>query len=113
MLLGAPPTVVEIHLKLKRASNSAPGVEGLEYRHLQALDPDSFLMQSIFTAVWRISIPSIWTLARTVPIYKKVDTRDYSNFRPISLLLTIYKIITGILSQRLTSVAVTLLMALS
>ena len=107
-LLESPPTAAEIHLKLKRASNTAPGVDGLEYRHLRALDPDGLLMESIFAAVWRIGTPSTWRRARTIPIFKKGDTSEYGNFRPISLLPTIYKIFTGILSQRLTSVAVTL-----
>ena len=36
---------------------------------------------------------------------KKGDTTDYSNFRPISLLPTIYKISLGTLSHRLTVIA--------
>ena len=63
-------------------------------------------MEIIFATVWRLGIPDIWRSSRTVPIYKKGDTSVYSNFRPISLLPTMYKIFSGILSQRLTQVAV-------
>ena len=35
----------------------------------------------------------------TVPIYKKGDLTDFSNFRPISLLPTIYKIFSGVISS--------------
>jgi hypothetical protein len=37
--LGSPPIREEIEAKLKKASNTAPGLDGLEYRHLRALDP--------------------------------------------------------------------------
>ena len=58
--------------------------------------------------VWKLGIPDSWRAARTVPIYKKGDTSDFSNFRPISLLPTMYKIFSGILSQRINRVAVDL-----
>ena len=47
----------------------------------------------------------MWKSSKTVSIYKKGDTKDLSNFRPISLLSTMYKIFSGALSQRITSVA--------
>ncbi len=58
--------------------------------------------------MWELGIPEIWKISKTIPIFKKGDTADYSNFRPISLLPTTYKIFSGILSQRLTTVAVDL-----
>ena len=55
--------------------------------------------------VWKLGIPNCWKTSRTVPISKKGDTSDYSNFRPISLLPTIYKLFSGVISQRITEVA--------
>ena len=106
--LNLPPTREEIEGKLSRAKNTAPGNDGIEYRHLRALDPKGHLLEVIYCTVCKIGIPEIWRSARTVPIYKKGNTSDYSNFRPISLLPTMYKIFSGILSQRLTQVAVDL-----
>ena len=103
--LDQPPSRAEIELKLKRATNTSPGMDGLEYRHLRALDPKGYLLEIVFCTTWRIGIPEAWRMSRTVPIFKKGDTSDYSNFRPISLLPTMYKIFSGILSQRLCSVA--------
>ena len=47
--LNQPPTREEIEGKLTRAKNTAPGDDGIEYRHLRALDPKSQLMEIIFT----------------------------------------------------------------
>ena len=103
--LDTPPTSAEIEIRLRRASNTAPGADGLEYRHLRALDPQGKLLEVIFAAVWELGIPNSRREYRTIPIFKKGDTDDLSNFRPISLLSTIYKVFSGILCQRLTLVA--------
>ena len=46
-------------------------------------------------------IPTETLKARVVLIYKKGDTSKYENYRPISLLNTIYKIYAGIIQKRL------------
>ncbi|MFO0089556.1 MAG: RNA-directed DNA polymerase, partial [bacterium] len=104
-LLSSPPKREEISAKLARATNTAPGKDGLEYRHLRALDPSGRLLEKIFELVWKYGIPKAWKTARTVPIYKKGDPSDYGNFRPISLLPTIYKLFSGIINSRLLDVA--------
>ncbi|KZS06407.1 Uncharacterized protein APZ42_030150 [Daphnia magna] len=60
---------------------------------------------SIYHAVWTYGIPACWKTSRTVPIYKKGDSSDYGNFRPISLLPTMNKIFSGIWSSRIMSTA--------
>jgi hypothetical protein len=108
--LNLPPSREEIKLKLRRATNTAPGMDGIEYRdrHIRALDPHGHLLEIIYEKVWQLGIPDAWRRSRTVTIYKRGDTSDLSNFRPISLLSTLYKIYSGILSQRLSKVAVEL-----
>ena len=103
--LDHPPTRVEIANRLRRAVNTTPGKDRLEYRHLRKLDPEGLLLEKIYGAVWRFGIPDSWRTSRTVPCHKKGDTSDYSNFRPISLLPTIYKIFSSILCRRLTTIA--------
>ncbi|MFO0089667.1 MAG: RNA-directed DNA polymerase, partial [bacterium] len=103
--LDRPPSREEIELKLRRATNTAPGRDGLEYRHLRSLDPNANLLEVIFEAVWRLGIPDAWRGSKTVPIYKKGSTDDYSNYRPISLLSTTYKLFSSVINQRLCSVA--------
>ena len=103
--LNRPPSKEEIEPKLRRATNTAPGADGLEYRHLRALDPQALLLEKIFEAVWRLGIPDSWRCCRTIPIYKKGSTDDFSNFRPISLISTTYKIFSSVLNQRLCHIA--------
>ena len=105
--LATPPTADEIERKLKRAVNTAPGKDGIEYRHLRSLDPRGRLLEVIFGRVWALGIPASWKVSRTVPIYKKGDQSQYENFRPISLLPTMYKMFSGILAARLVDTATT------
>ena len=104
-VLSAAPSPNEIKLKLGRAANTAPGRDGLEYRHLRSLDNDGELLATIYRAVWSLGIPACWKTSRTVPIFKKGDTSDYGNFRPISLLPTMYKIFSGIISSRIMAIS--------
>ena len=45
--LDGPPLKSEIEWKLRKASNTAPGSDGLEYRHLKAIDPKGHLLEVI------------------------------------------------------------------
>ena len=47
-------------------------------------------------------MPEGWKESITVPIYKKGDKTHCSNYRGISLLPTIYKILSSILLSRIT-----------
>ena len=49
-------------------------------------------------------IPEEELRARVVLIYKKGDTNKFENYRPISLLNTMYKIIAAILQRRISNV---------
>jgi hypothetical protein len=104
-VLASPPTKEEIAQKLKRATNTAPGADGIEYRDIIKLDPEGKLLEKLYEAVWRLGIPTGWKSARTIPIFKKGDPTDFSNFRPISLLSTLYKVFSGTIASRLCTVA--------
>lgn len=105
-LLDKPPTKEEIAWKLKRAKNTSPGADGIEYRHLKKFDKEGKILEALYAAIWRIGIPSQWKSASTILIHKKGATDEISNFRPISLLSTLYKIFTGVMAARLTDVGV-------
>ncbi|XP_046651115.1 uncharacterized protein LOC124342196 [Daphnia pulicaria] len=104
-LLSLPPSSQEVAHKLKRASNTSPGADGVEYKDILRLDPFGRLLELLYAAVWLYGIPACWKSARTIPVYKKGPTDDYGNFRPISLLSTIYKLFSSSIASRLTAVA--------
>ena len=50
-------------------------------------------------------LPEQWKESITVPVYKKGDKRDFSNYRGILLLSTAYKVLLKILLSMLTPCA--------
>jgi len=47
-------------------------------------------------------LPEEWKVSIIVPMYKKGDKTDCSNYRSISLWLTMYKIVSNVLLSKLT-----------
>ena len=47
--------------------------------------------------------PSVQKIAKVIPIHKKQSKVDYANYRPISLLSNIEKIIKKLMYKRLSS----------
>ena len=103
--LNCPPPKEEIEWKLRKATNTAPGGDKLEYQHLRALDPKDQLLATLYAAAWRWGIPKLWKESRTISIHKKGSIDDLGNFRTISHLPTIYKISSAIICQRLARLA--------
>ncbi|EFX71317.1 hypothetical protein DAPPUDRAFT_111874 [Daphnia pulex] len=56
--LASPPARSEIARKLKRASNTAPGADGVEYKDISRLDPECRLLEVLYAAVWRLGVPN-------------------------------------------------------
>jgi hypothetical protein len=60
----------------------------------------------LINSVWnKGELPEKWKESIVVPIYKKGDKTDCSNYRGISLLSNTYKILSNILLSRLTPYA--------
>jgi hypothetical protein len=63
-------------------------------------------IHKFFISVWnKEELPEVWKELIIVPIYKKGDKTDISNYRDISLSPTTYKILSNILLSRLTPFA--------
>jgi hypothetical protein len=102
--LFSPPSPEELSTKLRSMSNSAPGKDRLEYRHLRLLDPKCEILAEMFRHCFLAKdVPSEWKSATTILIHKKEDTSDASNFRPIALMSCLYKLLMAVLAKRITS----------
>jgi hypothetical protein len=97
----------EIKDKLKSMSNSAPGKDKVEYRHLKLVDPNCDILGLIFNkCLEEKKIPLSWKQSTTILIYKKGSSDVPSNFRPIALMSCIYNLFTSILSSRISKFAI-------
>jgi len=61
-----------------------------------------YVIHKLIISIWNEEeLPGEWKESIIVPIYKKVDKTHCSNYRAISLLLTMYKILSNILLSKL------------
>ena len=105
--LYAPISAEEASKKLRSLSNSAPGSDKVQYRHLRSVDPKCNILSSIFNRCLSESdVPEEWKTSSTILIHKKGDSRDVSNFRPIALMSCIYKLFMSILANRLVTFSI-------
>jgi len=102
--LCSPITAAEVGRRLRNASNTAPGADRLEYRHLRLVDPACDIIAPLLSVCLHFQdVPPSWKAGHTVLIYKKGDPAVPGNFRPITLLPTLYKLLSGCLASRLTA----------
>ena len=98
-----PFTNKEITTRLNKMSNTSPGPDKIEYKHLKSIDNTGRVLTFIFNKCREAQrIPNLWKTAHTVLIYKKGDNMDPSNFRPIALQSCLYKLFVAIVSDRLS-----------
>jgi len=99
-----PPSLEEVSMAVKCLNNNrSPGMGGIPtelYKHggtkiLQYI-------HSIVTDAWeRESLPAEWEEGIICPIHEKGDCLRCENYRGVTLLNTVYKIFSKILSERL------------
>ncbi|KAJ8865481.1 hypothetical protein PR048_033774 [Dryococelus australis] len=100
--LQRPITAVEIGARLSRMGNTAPGLDGVRYRHLRNADPGCLVMEALFAALQpHARVPQLWKDSVTVLVHKDGDRDDPANWRPIALSPTLAKLYLGVLADRL------------
>lgn len=98
-----PIEIDKIILKLK--TNSAPGIDNIP---VNIIKNSHAILCSMIAHICNLSIstgifPNIFKKAVVVPIYKGGEVEAVSNYRPISLLSTISKIVEKVVNIRLTN----------
>lgn len=105
-LFFTPTDITEIDTIIKQLkTDSAPGLDGITNSLLKEIRTH---VVAPLTHVFNISLstgvfPSSWKIAAITPIYKSGNSDDPKNYRPISLLPTISKILEKIVNKRLVN----------
>lgn len=100
--LCRPITEKDVEEIFKTTKRSAPGWDKISYTDLKVTDPTFEALTLIYNICLREEkIPEAWKMSDTVLIYKKGNPENLSNWRPISLQLTIYKLYSAILARRI------------
>jgi hypothetical protein len=98
------PSASEIEMaieKLKR--HKSPGINQIPAELINAGGRTIRSEIHKINSIWnKDELPEQWKESIIVPIYKKGDKTDCSDYRGISLLSTTYKILSNILLSRLT-----------
>ena len=99
-------TSAELKENLARCKNkSAPGLDGIRYSIIKRL-PDKYLQQiaKVFSSCIKLGyFPDRWKNAKTILIPKPgKDSREAKNYRPISLLSCIGKLLERLIARRLS-----------
>jgi len=103
--LESKPSAFEVAVaieKLKR--HKSTGIDQFPAELIKAGGrTNRYEIHKLITAVWnKEELPEEWKESIIVPVYKKGDKTDCSNYRGISLLSNTYRILSNILLSRLT-----------
>jgi len=102
------PSAFEVVMAIKKLkSYESPGIDPIPGDLIKAGGKTICSeIHSLFIYIWsKDKLPEEWKELIIVPIYKKGDKTDCSNYRGIPLLPTTYKILSNILLKRLTPYA--------
>ena len=95
---------VILTIKHLKSTNSA-GTDGITLRFLKdsLTVTISYLTTIINTSIVTGKFPSAWKQATVIPIYKSGDRNSVSNYRPISLLPVLSKVLEKIVANQLSA----------
>jgi hypothetical protein len=88
----------------KLIRHNSPGIDQIPAEMIKAGGKKNHSeIHQLVNSIWnKEEMPEVWKESITVPMYKRGDKTDCSNYAGISLLSTRYKILHSILLSRLT-----------
>jgi hypothetical protein len=102
------PSAFEFEMATEKLkSYKSPGVDQIPAELIKAGGSKTCCeIHKLIISIWnKDELPDQWKESIIVPVYKKGDKTDCSNYRGISLLSTTYRILSNILLSRLTRYA--------
>jgi len=99
----SPFTIEEIRTAFIQCKpKMSKGVDNIPMKVLKMVAIDSItLIHRLFKEINEVGIPDQWKLAKVVPIPKKANVKDISNFRPVSNLCSLSKVYERCVLNRL------------
>ena len=101
-----PVDVNTVILTIKHLKNTnSTGSDGIALRYINDSLPViiNYITTIINTSIVTGTFPSLWKHATVIPIFKNGDRNDINNYRPISLLPILSKVLEKIVAQQLTT----------
>jgi hypothetical protein len=102
------PSASEVEVAIRKLKRyKSPGVDQIASELIQAGGETLHSeIHKLIKLIWnKEELPHQWKEPIVVPIHKKGDKTDCSNYRGISLLLTSYKVLSNILLSSITTYA--------
>uniref|UniRef100_A0A7I4YYC4 Reverse transcriptase domain-containing protein n=1 Tax=Haemonchus contortus TaxID=6289 RepID=A0A7I4YYC4_HAECO len=91
------------HATTSMKNCTAPGLDRIKPEHLKSIPPVIVkTLARLFTRyLSQCKVPTSWKTSKTVLLYKKGDSDDIGNYRPIYQLSVIYKLFTRVILNRI------------
>ena len=101
--MGLEPTVFEFEVTHLVSTNKASGADGILVELFQILKDDAVnVLHSICQQIWKTQQwPQDWIRSVFIPIPRKDNAKECSNYRTIALILHISKVKLKILQAKL------------
>jgi hypothetical protein len=99
------PSAFEVEMAIEKLKRyKSPGIDQIPAELIKAgCSKICSEIHKLIIYIWnKEELPDQWKESIVVPVYKKGDKTDCSNYRGISLLSTAYKILSNIILSRLT-----------
>jgi hypothetical protein len=97
------PSTFEVEMAIEKLKeHKSPGIDQIPAELRQGIRTIRYEIDKLMNSIWnKEELPEEWKESIIVLVYKKGDKTDCSDYRGISLLPTMYQILSNVLLSRL------------